>query len=91
MDVSQFEAQLAEQGYQTLTTVSQPAHYHMGDHAHAFDACALITRGDFTLTVQGVATRYAVGDIFRLPAGTVHSERAGAEGVEYRAGRRSKE
>lgn len=90
MDLSQFEAQLTEQGYQTLTTVSQSAGYHMGEHAHPFDACALILRGDFTLTVEGVATRYTAGEIFRLPAGTPHSE-SSEGGVEYRAGRRTQE
>ncbi len=91
MNLSQFEAQLAAEGYPTVTTVTQPPGYHLGEHVHAFDACALITRGDFTITVQGVATRYAVGEIFRLPAGTAHTESAGPQGVEYRAGRRSKE
>jgi len=91
MNLPAFEAELQSQGYQVITTVNQPPGYAMGEHAHAFDACALITRGEFSITVQGVATRYAEGDIFRLPAGTVHTESAGAQGVEYRAGRRSKE
>ncbi len=91
MDLLHFEAQLASEGYPTVTTVTQPPGYAMAEHAHAFDACALILRGDFTITAGGVATHYREGDVFRLPAGTVHTESARAEGVEYRAGRRSKE
>ena len=91
MDLIAFEAQLKTEGYQVLTTVTQPPGYQMGEHAHAFDACALITRGDFSITVDGVARHYATGEIFRLPAGTLHRESAGAQGVEYRAGRRTQE
>jgi quercetin dioxygenase-like cupin family protein len=91
MDIAQFEAQLKAEGYQTLATVSQPAGYHMGEHAHPFDACALVTQGEFSITVDGVAKRYVAGQIFRLPAGTVHTESAGGQGVQYRAGRRTQE
>ncbi len=91
MNLSAFEAQLQAEGYTVVTTVTQPPGYQMGDHAHAFDACALITRGDFSITVAGVTRHYATGEIFRLPAGTPHTESAGAQGVEYRAGRRSQE
>lgn len=90
MDIMQFEAQLASKGYQTVTTVTQPPGHRMGEHAHAFDACALIVQGDFTIEVDGVSTLYAAGDIFRLPAGTVHIEST-QQGVQYRAGRRTQE
>ncbi len=91
MDLIAFEAQLQAEGYAVVTTVTQPPGYQMGEHAHAFDACALITQGDFSITVGGVARHYATGEIFRLPAGTLHTESAGAQGVAYRAGRRSQE
>ena len=91
MDLEVFEAELKSQGYQVITTVSQVAGYAMDDHAHAFDACALITEGAFTIIVQGQARHYQKGEVIRLPAGTVHSEHAGPQGVTYRAGRRSKE
>ena len=91
MDLPTFEAHLRQEGYQTLATVSQPPGYHMDSHAHPFDACALVLEGEFSLVVDGVRSRYGVGDIFRLPAGTPHSESAGAQGVTYRAGRRTPE
>ncbi len=87
MDLLQFEAQLASEGYRTVTTVQQAPGYQMGEHVHPFDACALILEGDFTITVDGVTTHYAVGEVFRLPAGTVHTE-SSRQGVRYRAGRR---
>lgn len=91
MDVAVFEAGLKAEGYQVITSVAQPAGYALGDHVHPFDACALILDGHFTITVAGVDRHYGPGDVFRLPAGTPHSERAGSEGVSYRAGRRARE
>ncbi|MEI7784350.1 MAG: cupin domain-containing protein [Betaproteobacteria bacterium] len=91
MNLDQFQAHLADEGYQVITTVAQPIGYALGDHHHGFDACALILEGDFTITVDGQARHYTAGDIFRLPAGTLHSEHAGPHGVKYLAGRRTKE
>lgn len=90
MDLLHFEALLAAEGFTTVTTVTQPAGYAMAEHAHPFDACALILRGDFTIDAGGQSARYSPGDIFRLPAGTLHSE-SSLQGVQYRAGRRHKE
>jgi quercetin dioxygenase-like cupin family protein len=90
MDVSTFQAQLQAEGDPTPVCVSPPAGYRMDEHAHDFDACALITAGEFSITVQGECRRYGVGDVFRLPAGTVHAESAGEQGAQYLAGRRSK-
>ncbi len=91
MDAQAFEADLRAQGYQVIASVEQPPGYARGEHVHPFDACALIVAGDFTITVDGQSRHYGVGDVLRLPAGTVHAESAGSQGVHYRAGRRSKE
>ncbi len=88
MTTDAFEAGLKAEGYEVIATVSKEPGYSMGEHAHPFDACALITAGEITLTVAGVVTRYATGEVFRLAAGTPHTESAGAQGVSYRVGRR---
>ncbi|MES2281648.1 MAG: cupin domain-containing protein [Pseudomonadota bacterium] len=90
MNQQEFEAQLKAEGFTTIASVERPAGYALGEHDHTFDACALITRGDFTLTVDGVASTYAVGQIFRLPAGTPHHESAGPGGANYISGRRER-
>jgi quercetin dioxygenase-like cupin family protein len=69
--------------------IDRPIGYAMGEHQHPFDACALITAGDITLVVEGVSRHYRVGDVFRLPAGTLHLEAAGPQGVSFLSGRRS--
>lgn len=88
MKEQEFEAGLQAEGFETITTVTKEPGYAMGDHAHPFDACALITAGSITLAVDGFVSIYNAGDVFRLAAGTSHTESAGPEGVTYRVGRR---
>lgn len=89
MNTSEFETSLKVDGFGEITTVERMAGYELGEHAHPFDARALITAGQITLVVDGVSTIYGVGDIFRLAAGTPHHESAGPQGVSYRVGRRA--
>ncbi|WP_309684342.1 cupin domain-containing protein [Polaromonas sp.] len=88
MNTQEFEAALQADQYGEITRVERHVGYQLAEHQHPFDACALITTGEITLVVGGVATTYAVGEIFRLPAGTPHLERAGPSGVSYLVGRR---
>ncbi len=88
MNPHEFEAGLKAEHYGEITTVERAAGYALGEHQHKYDACALITAGDFTLVVEGVARKYAVGDIFRLSAGIVHLESAGPNGASFLVGRR---
>jgi quercetin dioxygenase-like cupin family protein len=88
MNAQDFEAQLKADNFGEIVTLEKPIGYAMGEHTHPFEARALITRGDITLTVNGVSTTYGVGDIFRLPAQTPHHEDASAHGVTYVVGRK---
>ena len=88
MTPQEFDAALQAEGYSPAFLVERPTGYSLGDHQHPFDACALITAGEFTLTVEGQSRTYASGDIFRVPAGIGHLEKAGPEGATYLACRR---
>ena len=88
MNTQDFEAQLKADHFDEITLVEKPVGYAMGEHQHPFEARALITRGDITLTVNGVSTTYGAGDIFCLPAQTPHDENAAPNGVTYLAGRK---
>jgi quercetin dioxygenase-like cupin family protein len=88
MNPQEFETNLHADNYGEIVTVSKPVGYSMGVHQHPFDACALITAGAISITVDGVERSYGVGDIFRLAAGTPHMESAVAQGVTYLVGRR---
>ena len=88
MNTQAFHDELTANGFDKAVAVDRPVGYAMEEHQHPFDACALITAGDITLVVDGVASRYRVGDIFRLPAGTLHLEAAGPQGVSFLSGRK---
>ena len=89
MNTQDFEAQLKAENFDAGVTVSKPAGYAMDEHAHPFEAWALVTEGNITLRVDGASTTYAVGDTFRLPAGTAHHESAVPAGVTYLVGRKA--
>ena len=88
MTPQEFDSALQADGYSAATTVERPTGYSLDEHQHPFDACALITAGEITLVVDGQSQTYAVGDIFRLPAGTGHLEHVGSAGVTYLSCRR---
>ena len=90
MTPQEFETSVLAEGYSPVVPVDRAADYRLGDHQHSFDACALITAGELFIAVDGVGRSYSAGEIFRLPAGTVHQENAGSQGVSYLAGRREK-
>ena len=88
MNTQEFHDELKANGFKAAVFINRPVGYALGEHQHPFDACAFVTAGDFTLVVDGVSTRYGVGDVFRLAAGTPHLEAAGPEGASYFSGRR---
>ena len=88
MTLHEFEAALKADHYGEIVPITRAAGYAMDIHSHTFDARALITAGEFILVVGGVERIYALGDIFQLPAGTLHGERAGPDGASYLAGRK---
>ena len=88
MNTQNFEAQLKVENFDPGVTVIKPVGYAMDEHAHPFEAWALIIEGDLTLCISGVNTVYVAGDTFRLPAGTPHHESAIPNGVTYLAGRK---
>ena len=88
MNQHEFEAALKAENYPETVNISKEVGYQMHEHAHAFDAYALILQGDITLIVDGVATTYQTGDTFRLAAHTPHEESAIPHGVSYLVGRR---
>lgn len=88
MTPQEFDAALQADGYSPALSVERPIGYSLGDHQHPYDACALITAGEFTITVEGQSRTYAAGDIFRLPAGTEHLEKVGPVGATFLSCRR---
>ncbi len=88
MTRTEFEAEARQGVYAAPVEVNKPVGYHMDGHDHPFDAFALITAGHIDIGVDGVVTRYAAGEVFRLPRNTWHTESSISEGVTYLAARR---
>jgi quercetin dioxygenase-like cupin family protein len=88
MNQQDFEAALKTENYPEIVNISKDVGYHMGEHSHAFDAYALILKGEIILTVNGIASTYKTGETFRLAANTPHQESAIPLGVNYLVGRR---
>jgi quercetin dioxygenase-like cupin family protein len=88
MDQTAFEAELRRDGYQEIFTRQFPGDHNLAEHDHPFDARALVLTGEFTIGIDGQSSLYRPGDVFAVPAGCRHTERAGADGVSFLVGRR---
>lgn len=81
MDPITFIEQLAREGFQPPVLVEREALGRLDSHAHPFEAKALVVQGDLHIRTATGERHYGVGQV-------PHSERFGAEGVRYLAGRR---
>jgi quercetin dioxygenase-like cupin family protein len=88
MERDDFIEMLAREGFQTTVLVEREAGASLDDHAHSFEAKALILEGELTLRIADTDTRYLAGDVFHLKANEIHSERYGPDGVCYLVGRK---
>ena len=88
MDRTAFEAELRREGYQIVHGGMKPDCVNP-DHAHDFDARVMVLGGEITVVRDGRAETFRPGDSCMVPAGTMHAEQVGPEGVAYIAGRRA--
>jgi quercetin dioxygenase-like cupin family protein len=83
-----FSRDLARAGFNAPIIVERGPNESLDEHAHPFEARALILEGEITLSLEGRETVYRVGDVFHLPSGARHIERYGPSGVRYLVGRK---
>jgi ethanolamine utilization protein EutQ (cupin superfamily) len=88
MDNAAFSAALMQDGYNEISTKSQPALMENGAHSHPFDVRALMLEGELTLGFDGKTEVYRAGDVFTMQAGCQHTEKFGPQGATYLVGRR---
>jgi len=88
MDATAFEAELKDQGFETVERKEGAPGFSTQPHAHPFDVRGLILSGEFILTTDGTPRSYRIGDTFALEAGCMHAERFGPEGSTYIVGRK---
>ena len=87
MDRLEFEAELRREGYRVVNSSLKP---NMSDpnHCHDFDAKILVLGGELTITRDNKPVTFRAGDCCEVPAGCMHAELVGPDGVAYVAGRR---
>jgi len=89
MNQSEFEAELQREGYQVFYGGLQAGMVNP-DHAHEWDARVMVIGGEITVTRGAKAETFRAGDSCAVPAGEIHAERVGPQGVAYIVGRRNR-
>jgi quercetin dioxygenase-like cupin family protein len=88
MNQSEFEADLRREGYEVFYSGMRAGMVN-DEHAHDFDARVMVIGGEITITRGGTARTFRAGDSCAVPAGELHVEHVGPQGVAFIAGRRS--
>ena len=87
MDQSQFDADLRSDGFRVVNSSLKPNQV-APNHCHDFDARVLVLGGEITVTRDNTPVTFRTGQCFEVPAGCMHAEHVGAEGVAFLSGRR---
>src|SRR3954468_3804078 len=87
MDKAEFEAELRRDGYRIVNSSVKP-NLNAPNHCHDHDAKAWVLGGEITITRDNKPTIFREGQCFEVPAGCMHAEHVGPEGVALLSGRR---
>ena len=88
MNQREFEAELQRDGYEVVYGGAAGGKVNP-EHSHEFDARVMVIGGDITITRGGTAQTFRAGDACSVPAGELHAEQIGPQGVAFIAGRRA--
>jgi len=88
MERQAFIDSLQADGFAEPVLVERAPDTGLGEHAHPFEARALVLEGEIAIVTGGFEHVYRPGDVFHLRRGQPHSERYGPQGVRYLSGRR---
>lgn len=87
MDRLEFEAELRREGFSVVNASLRP-NTREANHCHDFDARLFVLGGEITITRDNAAETFRAGQCCEVPAGCMHAEHVGPEGVAYVSGRR---
>ena len=87
MDRVEFEAGLRRDGFSVVNASLKP-NLKDGNHCHDFDARLYVLGGEITITRDNQAETFRAGQCCEVPAGCMHAEDVGPEGVAFVSGRR---
>ena len=81
MTEDEFRALAVDEGYVNFRSVRYEPGNRPELHAHDVSAKVLLLEGTFAMGYADDEMTLGVGDTCEVPAGTLHSERTGAEGA----------
>jgi quercetin dioxygenase-like cupin family protein len=87
MDRLEFESDLRRDGFSIVNASLKP-NAREANHCHDFDARLYVLGGEITITRDNNAETFRAGQCCDVPAGCMHAEHVGPEGVAYMSGRR---
>lgn len=82
-----FRRELAAAGFQEVVAVERVPGEFLAEHAHPFEAMALIVDGEIATRTRDRTALYRNGDVLDLAAGPEHQETYGPTRVPHRVGR----
>jgi quercetin dioxygenase-like cupin family protein len=88
MNQGEFEADLRREGYEVFYGGMRAGMVN-DEHSHGWDARVMVVGGEITITRAGKAHTFRAGDSCAVPAGELHIEHVGPQGVAFIAGRRN--
>jgi len=87
MDKAEFEAELRRDGFRPVFASLRP-NMKETNHCHDFDARLFVLGGEITITRDNIPETFRAGQCCEVPAGCMHTEQVGPDGVAYLSGRR---
>lgn len=71
-----FTARILHSAHMTLSFLDVKAGSVSAEHAHMQEQVAMLTEGEFELTIAGESVRFGPGAVIVIPSNTPHSGRA---------------
>ena len=88
MEEARFRQQLRDGGYSEAEVLEYAPNTAKDMHTHDLSVYAFVSRGAFTLVTEEWSRTLGPGEACKVPAGTIHSERTGAEGASVLLGKK---
>lgn len=86
MNEEELEKQLLNEGFSGIFVHRDRPGAFYPDHTHSGITAHIVLEGQITVTSEGKTRTYVPGDRFDVPAGSVHSAKAGSGGCRYMIG-----
>jgi mannose-6-phosphate isomerase-like protein (cupin superfamily) len=88
MDEKTLASQLEREGFGHTFVWQDGPNAFYPEHTHATETAHIILSGELTLTMNGRTETYRAGGRCDVPAGVLHSAKAGPKGCQYLIGER---